>query len=182
MKRKLKNFISVIYTLLKFSILKLIHGSDFKFYCIERFSPNTEVDIGKGSRLYLGEKVRAHSGVKLRVRETAKLIVGKNTAFNYGCMVTSHQSIKIGENSILGPNVLIYDHDHDFRAEDGLKLKYKTSPVEIGNNVWIGANTVILRGTKIGDNCVIGAGSVIRGDFPNDSIIVQKKETIIKKY
>lgn len=80
----------------------------------------------------------------------------------------------------MGPNVLIYDHDHDFRKEEGLKkLKYKTAPVDIGDNVWIGANTIILRGTKIGNNCVIGAGSVIKGCYPDNSIVVQKRNTII---
>lgn len=177
MKRNLKNIISVIYSLLKFSIIKLFYRSNFRYYYIERFSPNTEIDIGRGAKLNLGRKVRAHSGVKLRVRNNAELSIGNNTAFNYGCMVTSHQSIKIGSNSIFGPNVLIYDHDHDFRAENGLKLKYKTSDVEIGNNVWIGANTVILKGTRIGDNCVIGAGCVINGVFPNNTVIVQKRET-----
>lgn len=74
--------------------------------------------------------------------------------------------------------MLIYDHDHDFRAKNGLKeLKYKTSPVEIGDNVWIGANTVILRGAKIGNNCVITASSVIKGEYPDNSIIVQKRNT-----
>ena len=47
-------------------------------------------------------------------------------------------------------------------------MKYKTAPVEIGNNVWIGANCVILRGTKIGDNCVVAAGSVIKGRVPGE--------------
>lgn len=181
MKRKLKNIISVVYTFFKFLLIKIFYQSKFKFYFIERFSPNTEIDIGKNARLFLGKKVRAHSGVKIRVRKNAEVSVGENTAFNYGCIVTSHDSIKIGINTILGPNVLIYDHDHDFRSENGLKLKYKTSPVEIGNNVWIGANTVILRGTRIGNNCVIGAGSVIRGDFPDNTLIVQKRDTLKQK-
>ena len=57
---------------------------------------------------------------------------------------------------------------------------FKTSPVIIGNNVWIGANTVILRGTEIGDNCVIGAGCVIKGKYGANSVIVQKRtETTI---
>ena len=56
-----------------------------------------------------------------------------------------------------------------------------TTP-EIGKNVWIGANTVILRGTKIGDNCVIGAGTIVKGDFPENSIIVQNREPKVKFY
>ena len=79
------------------------------------------------------------------------------------------------------PNVQIYDHDHDFRVEGGVKAgKYKTAPVEIGNNVWIGANTIILRGTKIGDNAVIGAGCVVKGEVPAGAVLVQKRVSEIK--
>ena len=52
---------------------------------------------------------------------------------------------------------------------------YKTSPVVIGDDVWIGANTVILRGTVIGRDCVVGAGSVLKGVYPAGSVIVQKR-------
>lgn len=56
-------------------------------------------------------------------------------------------------------------------------MKFQTSPIVIGNNVWIGANTLILRGTTIGDNCVVAGGSVIRGNYPADTVIVQKRTT-----
>ena len=74
-----------------------------------------------------------------------------------GCVVTAYDHIKIGDNVMLGPNVLIYDQDHDYQAEGGVSaMKFKTAPITIGNNVWIGANALILRGTKIGDNTVVG--------------------------
>lgn len=82
----------------------------------------------------------------------------------------------------LSPNVQIYDHDHDFRVKSGISEgMYKTAPVEIGNNVWIGANTIILRGTKIGDNCVIGAGSIVKGNVLSNSVFLQKKENMVKE-
>lgn len=84
---------------------------------------------------------------------------------------------------MLGPNVLIYDHDHDYKAKGGVfSLKYKTTPIVIGNNVWIGANSIILRGTSIGNNCVVGAGCVLKGEYPDNSIIVQKRNTEITSY
>ena len=90
-------------------------------------------------------------------------------------MLVCRQSITIGEGCEFGPGVLVYDHDHDFRV--GLEKKeYKCSDVVIGDHVWIGANTVILRGAVIGDNCVIGAGSVVRGNVPSNTILVQKRE------
>lgn len=179
-KRTIKNIISVVFTLIKFVLIKIIHWKEFKFNLIERFSPNTQVDIGENSSIILGQAIRAHSGTKLRVRKDGRLTIGKNTSFNYGCIVTCHKEIKIGEGVEFGPNVLIYDHDHDFKVAGGIKeKKFNYGKVEIGDNVWIGANTVILRGTKIGNNSVIGAGSVIKGEFPDNCVIVQKRENKI---
>ena len=133
------------------------------------------MDISKHGKLYIGKRFKMRSNCHLRVRGNGRLILGDDVSLNYGDMIVCHEDIKIGNNVQFGPNVLVYDQDHDFRAKDGLKkLLYKTSPVEIGNNVWIGANTVILRGTKIGDNCVIGAGSIVKGDIKSDCLFVQK--------
>ncbi|MEG2122097.1 MAG: DapH/DapD/GlmU-related protein, partial [Rikenellaceae bacterium] len=53
--------------------------------------------------------------------------------------------------------------------------------VYIGENSWIGANTVILKNTRIGANCVVAAGSVISGTYPDNSLIIQKREITVKK-
>lgn len=53
--------------------------------------------------------------------------------------------------------------------------------VRLGKNCWIGANTVILRGTTIGDNCVIGAGCIVTGDIPSNSVYIQKRSTEINE-
>lgn len=183
MKKYIRAMICIIYTFIRFSFLKLFHIKGFKFSVLNLFSPFTEIEINRNAKLILGKLVRARSGTRIKVREGAEIQIGDNTSFNYGCIVISHEKIIIGKDVQFGPNVFIYDHDHDFRVENGLKdLKYKTSPVVIGDNVWIGANTVILRGTKIGNNCVIGAGSVIKGEYLDNSIIYQKRNTSIVNY
>lgn len=183
MKKYIHAMICLIFSLIKFCFIKMFHFKRFEFSAFNLFSPFTEIDLDKKSTLKLGKFVRARSGVKIKVRDEAVVELGENTSFNHGCMVISHEKVTIGDDVQFGPNVLIYDHDHDFRIKDGLKnLKYKTAPVEIGNNVWIGANVVILMGTKIGHNCVIGAGSVIKGEYSNNSIIVQKRNEIVTLY
>ncbi|OQX78466.1 MAG: hypothetical protein B6D61_05445 [Bacteroidetes bacterium 4484_249] len=181
MKRIINNIISIIFTLIKFSLIKLFHWNNFKFHIIERFSPNTDLYfIGKG-RIILGKKVRAHTHVRLRAIKNGTIKIGNNTSFNYGCMVTALENITIGSGVEFGPNVLLYDHDHDFRTIGGLKeKKFKTGKIVIGDNAWIGANTIILKNTKIGKNCVVGAGSIITGDYPDNTIIVQKRQTTVK--
>ena len=183
MKKYVRAGICLSYSIIKFGLIKIFHMKYFTFSPFNLVSPFSEIDLGKKSTLILGKMIRIRSGSKVKVRKNAEVKIGDNTSFNHGCMVICHKKIIIGKDVQLGPNVLIYDHDHNFRVKNGLKdLQFKISPVEIGDNVWIGANTVILRGTKIGDNCVVGAGSVIKGQFPADTVIVQKRETDIIPY
>jgi len=178
--KNVKNLISVMYTFLKFSVIKIVRWKTFKFKLIERFSPNTTINIWKDGQLSFGKMVRAHTGSNFSVVTNGDLNVGDFTSFGYGCILVCRQKITIGEGCEFGPNVLIYDHDHDFKVEGGLKAKkFKTGDIEIGKNVWIGANTVILRNTKIGDNSVIGAGSIINGEYPANSLVVQKRITSV---
>lgn len=181
MSRFLKNLLSVLYSLFKFSFLKIIYRKQFYYKGIQRFSPQTQLFfLGRG-KIVLGNKVRAHTGTKIRAISGGLIKIGNNTTFNYNCMVVGLKEIKIGDGVEFGPNVLVYDHDHDFRAPGGLKAnKYKYGPVSIGENTWIGANTVILRGTQIGKNSIVGAGCVINGKYPDNSIITQKRETIVR--
>lgn len=156
--------------------MKLFHLKGFKGPLICLVSPLTEITMEYGAKMSIGKKFKMRDGAKIRVRKGACCIIGRNTSVNTNNMIVCREQIEIGENVQMSPNVQIYDHDHDFRVEGGVKEgKYVTSPVKIGNNVWIGANTVILRGTFIGDNCVIGAGSVIKGVYEEGSVIIQKR-------
>lgn len=183
MKKYFRIMVCLGYSFVKFSFIKLFHINGFRFTFFNIVSPFTEIEIGNNAKLSLKRKVRIRSGSKVRVRNDAEVEIGENSSLNNNCTIISHEKILIGQDVQLGPNVIIYDHDHDFRAENGLKnLKYKTSPVIIGDNVWIGANVVILRGTKIGDNCVVGAGSVIKGEYPENTTIIQRRFTEVINY
>ena len=183
MRRHLLNLISVLFSVIKFAILRLIHGSHFRFDGIQRFSPNTEVLISENGTLHLGKKVRAHRRSKLSVFGDGQLEIGANTALGNGVSITCMEKITIGQGVQIGPDTKIYDHDHDFRVPGGVKAeKFVTAPVEIGDNTWIGCNVVILRGTTIGKNCIVAAGSVLKGNYPDDSVIVQKRQTSVTTY
>ena len=183
MRRRIYNIISVLFSAIKFGILRLIHGSHIRFDGIQRFSPNTEVLISENGTLHLGKKVRAHRRSKLSVFGNGLLEIGANTALGNGVSVTCMEKITIGEGVQIGPDTKIYDHDHDFRVPGGVKAeKFVTAPVEIGDNTWIGCNVVILRGTTIGKNCIVAAGSVLKGNYPDNSVIVQKRQTSVTVY
>ena len=181
MRRLFNNLVSVVFTFVKFCLMKLFLGSSFSFHPIERFSPNVVTEFNRGSHVKIGRMVRVHSGCKIKARKGSTLIIGDNAKFTYNCLITCHDKIVIGEGTEIGPAACLYDHDHDFRA--GLKAnKFKTAPIIIGKNCWIAAGSVILSGSTIGDNCVIGAGCIIKGDIPANTVVVQKRETVLRSF
>ena len=135
MKKYIRVLICMPFTLLKFCFIKVFHFNSFLFHPFSIFSVNSEVTIENKGKLRLGKLVRARGGSRLRVRPGGKLFIGSDVFFNCGCIITAKHSVTIGDGVEFGPNVLIYDHDHDFRCEGGIKSKqFKCSEVLIGDN------------------------------------------------
>ena len=104
---------------------------------------------------------------------------GNNCEVNMNCTFLDDNKIIIGDNVLIAPNVQIYTAYHPTHYLDRFTIseiekfnfcKTQTAPVIIGKNVWIGGGTIILPGVTIGDNTVIGAGSVVTKDIPADTI------------
>lgn len=106
------------------------------------------------------------------------ITVGDNCFINMNCTLLDAGPISIGSNTLLGPDVKIYTSQHPlhgaerfWKEPDGtMAVKTWTSPVKIGSYTWIGGGTVILPGVTIGDNVVIGAGSVVTESIPDNAI------------
>jgi len=172
-----------ILALIKLSLVKVRYFRTFTFSYKEIVSFSTSFKLEGNGQIHLGTLVGTRRNVEFSVSKTGKIFIGNHCFFNNNCMVVSHENIRIGKSCSFGPNVLIYDHDHDFKVPGGLKSsKFKTSPVTIGSNVWIGGNAVILKGTTLGDNCVVGAGSIVSGIYPANSLIFNKRELNVKIY
>ena len=183
MRRLIFNMISVLFSVFKFGFLKVFHFRHFFYEGIQRFSPDTEVVLAEQGTIRLGKHVRAHRRSKLLAFSSGVLEVGCNTALGNGVSINCMDSVTIGEGVQIGPDVKIYDHDHDFRVPGGIRAeKFRTAPVKIGDNSWIGCNVVILMGTTLGENCIVGAGSVLKGQYPANSVIVQKRNTEVTCY
>ena len=117
---------------IKYVILKLENGKRFHASFPAIMSPLTEVTVEGKSHLCIGKKLKMHNGAKIRVRKGGKLEIGKNFGMSNGCVVTAYDHVKIGDNVMLGPNVMIYDQDHDYQAEGGVAaMKFKTAPITI---------------------------------------------------
>jgi acetyltransferase-like isoleucine patch superfamily enzyme len=83
---------------------------------------------------------------------------------------------------MLAPNVAIFDSDHNFTSTD-LAFRsqgYKIQPNSIGENVWLGINVVITKGTEIGDNVVVGANSVVRGKLAANAVYAGSPAVLVK--
>ena len=80
---------------------------------------------------------------------------------------------------ILHENVVIVDHDHNYKVSDR-KNTFTAAPIHIGNNVWIGANVTIMKGTSIGEGSVIGAGVVLKGEYPANTVIYEKADIVMR--
>lgn len=106
---------------------------------------------------------------------------------NSGCSSTifsSRSGITIGENVNIGSNVKIFDHDFhpvDYLQRRKFRGKLRSSPVVIGNDVFIGTNAIILKGVHVGDRSIIGAGAVVAlSDIPPDSLVAGNPAKVIR--
>ena len=125
--------------------------------------------------------VRLNNNVLLSVSEGGTISLGKHVGINVNTVIVAHEEITVGNNVSIGPNVCIYDHDYYFDSKGFRKNEFKTTPVHIGDNTWIGAGCIILRGSNIGSNCVIGAGVVVKGNIPDNTIVKANRNVTIEK-
>ena len=173
----IKKIFILFFGNIKLFFIKLFHFNNFKYNFYNNVSLNSEIELKKYGKVCFGKKFILRRNCRIS-SYNGNIIFGNNCGINNNCYIVSHESILIGNNVEIGPNCVIVDHDHDYKREfelNGSKRFFKTSGIEIGDNVWIGANVIILRGTKIGNNCGIGAGSIVKGNYEDNSIIIQKR-------
>jgi maltose O-acetyltransferase len=112
-----------------------------------------------------------------------------NTFINVNAVFLDCNRITIGKNGLIGPNVQIYTASHPLNARDRIiqnphpnQSTYRTEafPVEIGDNVWIGGNTVILPGVTIGSNVTIAANSLVTKDIPDNVLAMGSPAKVIR--
>lgn len=107
--------------------------------------------------------------------------VGKNFFANYNCTIIDVAKVRIGDNCQFAPNVSIYTAGHPIHPVSRNSLYEYGKEVIIGDNVWIGGNTVICPGVHIGSNTVIGAGSVVTRDIPDWCVAAGNPCRVIRK-
>lgn len=118
-------------------------------------------------------------GARIHVRPNASLVIEGKGMLNTSSEIDVYDSISIGLGTIISSNCYITDSDQHDVIHNGA-LKPRTKPVKIGRNVWIGRNVIILKGVEIGDNAIIGAGSVVTKSVPENTLFtgVPAKQTM----
>lgn len=107
--------------------------------------------------------------------------IGNNFFANYNCVFLDVSKIKIGDNCFIAPNVSLYTAGHPLHPVSRSSEYEYGAPITIGDNVWIGGNSVICPGVTIGSNSVIGAGSIVTKDIPDWSLAAGNPCRVIRK-
>ncbi len=150
-------------------------GKNVKIFPDVRLMGTKNIEISDKVTLWVGTKLIAYGG---------KLFVGERTYVTGAMISASGSSIKIGSHGAFAPGVVMRSANHTY-ADPTIVIMdqpHTDEPIEIGNDVWIGASATILPGAVIGDGCVIGAGSVVvRGEILPNSIAVGVPARVKKK-
>ncbi len=137
-------------------------------------SNNKGVLIGRGC--YIGR------GTVLSCKE-GDIILGEAVNLSTWCNISSNSSIEIEEKTLLGPYASIFATEHNFDDPgiDILDQKWSSKGVTIKRNCWLGARVTVLDGVSVGANTIIGAGSVVNDDLPDDAIAVGSPAKTVKQ-
>ncbi len=109
------------------------------------------------------------------------IVVGSGTFINFGAMLIDVAPITIGDDCQIGPNVQFLTPTHPIEPELRREKWEAARPITLGNNVWIGGGAILLPGISIGDNSVVGAGSVVTRDIPANVVAVGNPARVIRE-
>ncbi len=127
-----------------------------------------------GENLYIIPPIYANCGL-------SNVHVGKNVVINFNCNFVDDGEIFIGDDTMIGPNCSIVTATHPISSRLRKAQMQFNKPVHIGKNVWFGANVTVLPGVTIGDNSIVGAGSIVTKDIEPNCIVVGNPAKILRK-
>lgn len=109
------------------------------------------------------------------------IVIEDDVYINFGCVILDCAEVTIGAHTLIGPNIGIYPVNHAIDALERINGGCYARPVHIGRNVWLGGDVKILSGVSIGDNTIVGAGSIVTKDIPSDVIAAGNPCRVIRK-
>lgn len=170
--------------------IKYRHAVRFNGYTVCYAFANSSIEFKQGQRKTTINSDSVSNMVGLYQRSIIVARYGGKISIGSGCGISGStiyamKEITIGDNVLIGGNCKIFDNDfHPLPASQRVNQKVqdiKMRSITIGDGCFIGANSIILKGTTLGKNCVVGAGSVVSGIFPDNVIIAGNPARIIKE-
>lgn len=170
----------ILYNFVRFKI-KSFGCRNLKVKNIQLIGINSKLLFHRNSKVRIGKHCVSDGRFVVITDDNAILSLGDKVYFNEDCMISCKRSVEIGSGCKFGPNVKIFDNNHKFDKEYGVSNEHTYDEIKIGENCWIAANVVILKGTSIGKISVVGAGCVISGNIPEASIVTQNRKLEIER-
>jgi acetyltransferase-like isoleucine patch superfamily enzyme len=136
--------------------------------------------VDKGSRIVIGELAEVDDCTTLAAYGGGVLLLGARSFVGHTCTLAARERVELGEGTYLAELVSIRDHDHAVGLPPSSGV-VEISSVSIGARVWLGAKTTVLRGASIGDDAVVGANAVVRGDLPAGVVAAGVPARIIRE-
>ncbi|MDP9203522.1 MAG: acyltransferase [Gemmatimonadota bacterium] len=143
-----------------------------------RISPLADIeDSVRGTRIVIGDDVFIDSFVRIRpVGGTGDVIIGARCYINSGTVIYSGNGVRLGEGVLIAANCTLAPVNHAYRERSRTILEQRFAPdrggIQIEDDVWLGANSVVLDGAHLRKGCVIGAQCLVAGDVPEYSVNV----------
>jgi acetyltransferase-like isoleucine patch superfamily enzyme len=136
------------------------------------------------NKIFLMRKVRIFPGLRAEVHGNGKLIIHENVTIGQNFHVTCMSELNIRSGTIISGDAMITDIDHEYRNTElsVIDQPHLPSKTDIGENCFIGMGARLQAGTVLGKGCVVGANSVVRGEFPEYSVIVGAPGRVVKQY
>lgn len=134
--------------------------------------------------MHIGKRVRIFPGLRAECHGNGRLFIHDNVSIGQDFHVIASGELHIGSGCLISGNVFVTDTDHTFEYIDVPVFEQtdKITPTRIGENCFLGIGVRIQAGTTLGKGCIVGANSVVRGDFPDHCMIVGAPARVVKRY
>lgn len=175
------NKLSIIFAIIRGMIFRVLHPKNIIHPRICRggvkLYRGSDIHTVKGSTIEIGKSVSFYQNVKIDMQSAgAQVKIGDNSFINRSSKIFCKDMVHIGKRCAISWDVTIMDNDfHYINTNDNSK------PIYIGDDVWIGCHSLILKGVHIGDGAVVAAGSVVTKDVPPCSVVGGNPAKVVKK-
>lgn len=130
--------------------------------------------VANRGRMVIGDRVQLVSTIatlELVTEPGGCLEIGSRSLVNFGCSLVAHELVRIGDGCQIGPYTMLLDNDYHHVDPDRRLERPPSRPIVLGDNVWIGARSIVLPGVTIGRDSCVGAGSVVTRDVPERCLV-----------